>query len=273
MQNDKATLIDSIKSLYRLYLNAVRFPAEFFPRRFQWTSEQYEEERPELVQGPACLPQELGYCRSGRKELLRVAFQNGFPVPDPWLTVRFYGTSPWPVRFFRADGQTFISDEAGKPCRAEPGQTMAEWTDTGPDFPALAAVMQEMKLAIMRLEAENQPESGPAIAGPAATATAADETAWVPAATLWRDRFETMKELAKFRENHPDMFRNPSPRRLKIHAGKWTAFWASRDKAGFEALDGNLQSVADDPDVQEEAIAGAMQRAAAIRAKKRAGKS
>ena len=57
---------------------------------------------------------------------------------------------------------------------------MAEWTDTGPDFPALAAVMQEMKVAIMRLEAENQPEPGPAIADPAATAAAATQTDSLP---------------------------------------------------------------------------------------------
>lgn len=130
--------------------------------------------------------------------------------------------------------------------------------------PGILAVLAELRA--MALAPEVKQQRPPA-------ATEADESAWVPAATLWRDRFETMKELAKFRENHTNMFRNPSPRRLKIHAGKWTAFWAARDKAGFEALDGNLQSVADDPDVQEEAIAGAIQRVAAIRAKKQAGKS
>jgi hypothetical protein len=94
-----------------------------------------------------------------------------------------------------------------------------------------------------------------------------DDSAWVPAGTLWHDHFTTIKEVNKFRADHLDMFRNPSPRRLEIHAAKWAAFWAARAKAGFEALDG------DDPTVQDQLLAGAMQRKGEIlAAKKKAGK-
>jgi hypothetical protein len=80
--------------------------------------------------------------------------------------------------------------------------------------------------------------------------------------------------MEKFRKGHPEMFRNPSPNRLEIHAGKWAAYWAARGKAGFDALDGDLESIADDPAVQDGALAGAIQRMAEARAekKKQAGK-
>ena len=103
-------------------------------------------------------------------------------------------------------------------------------------------------------------------------AAAVDDSAWVPATTLWRDKLENNRQLTKFKADHPEMFRNPSKNRLEIHAAKWVAFWAARDKSGFDSLDGNLQSVADDRTVQEETLLGAAQRMAALRAKKKAGK-
>jgi hypothetical protein len=99
-----------------------------------------------------------------------------------------------------------------------------------------------------------------------------DSTSWVPANQLWTEKFTSNKELTKFRQQHPEMFRNPSRYKLEIHAGLWARYWADHDKAGFEALDGNLPSVADDPTVQEDALEAAMQRAARVRAKKEAGK-
>jgi len=100
-------------------------------------------------------------------------------------------------------------------------------------------------------------------------ATEEADTPWVPAHTLWKDKFTTNKELAKFRKEHPRMFRNPSPRRLEIHAGLWALYWAARDKAGFEALDGDLPSLADDPDAQEVFLEGAAKRLKKLQAEKK----
>ncbi len=96
-----------------------------------------------------------------------------------------------------------------------------------------------------------------------------DSGAWVTAATLWREKFGSRKEMEKFRSKHPEMFRNPSPNRLEIHSGKWTRYWADRDKAGFNSLDGELPSVADDPRVQDQALLEAAARAKRLREKKR----
>ena len=68
------------------------------------------------------------------------------------------------------------------------------------------------------------------------------------------------------------MFRNPTKFKLLIHAARWDRYWADRERAGFEALDGDLPSVADDPSVGEDALAAALQRAAKLAAKKKAGK-
>ncbi|MGA2032942.1 MAG: hypothetical protein ABSG68_11835 [Thermoguttaceae bacterium] len=100
-----------------------------------------------------------------------------------------------------------------------------------------------------------------------------DDSAWVRSSpSIWSEHFRNNKELTGFRADHADMFRNRSKNRLEIHAGKWAAYWAARAKAGFETLDGDLQSVADDPDVQDEALVEAMQRMAEVRARKQAKK-
>lgn len=96
---------------------------------------------------------------------------------------------------------------------------------------------------------------------------------WVPAGTLWHDKFSTNRELTRFREQHPEMFHNPSTYKLEIHAARWAKYWAEHDKAGFDSLDGDAPSVADDPDIQSDAIAEALQRAAALRQKKQTGKT
>jgi len=109
--------------------------------------------------------------------------------------------------------------------------------------------------------------------GPMAKAVVPDDSAWVRSSpSIWKDHLKTNKRLSKFRTDHPDMFRNQGNRRLEIHMGKWAVYWTTRANAGFEALDGDLQSVADDPNVQDEALAGAIQRTAEIRAEKKSGK-
>lgn len=108
--------------------------------------------------------------------------------------------------------------------------------------------------------------------GQAERKSGGDTAPFVSASTLWREKFKTNRELTKFRQKHPEMFRNPSPYKLEIHAARWACYWAKRDKAGFEALGENAVSIADDHDVQDVALAEAAQRAAEIRAQKKAKK-
>lgn len=49
-----------------------------------------------------------------------------------------------------------------------------------------------------------------------------DPSAWVPAATLWRDRFKTWRRAKSFLDEHPDMSR-PWGHKRQIHAGRWVA--------------------------------------------------
>jgi hypothetical protein len=95
---------------------------------------------------------------------------------------------------------------------------------------------------------------------------------WVPAVHLWKEKFSTYKELAKFRRQHPEMFQNPSHYKLDIHAGLWAQYWAKQDRAGFEALSDDVPPVADDPEVQAKTLAAAMRKVAQLRAKKKAEK-
>lgn len=97
-------------------------------------------------------------------------------------------------------------------------------------------------------------------------------SSWVTAATLWKGKFSSYKELTKFRLQHPRMFRNPSKFKLEIHAGLWARYWAGRHKAGFETLGGDLPSIADDPSMQADTLTAAAQRAASLRARKQAAK-
>ncbi|MGI6415053.1 MAG: hypothetical protein ACOX1P_05230 [Thermoguttaceae bacterium] len=98
------------------------------------------------------------------------------------------------------------------------------------------------------------------------------ESPWVPAFQLWKAQFRTMKEVDRFREKHPEMFRNPSRYRLEIHARRWLTYWSERNNAGFESLDGDMPSIADDPTVQQETLKDAARRMGELRAKKRSKK-
>ena len=106
-------------------------------------------------------------------------------------------------------------------------------------------------------------------AGPARTE---DGSPWVPANHLWRDRFDSYKKLAKFRKQQPQMFRNRTSNKLEIHAPLWLAHWNHQHRANFESLDTAPPSVADDPHVQDELLAGALQRMDCLRKKKQTGK-
>lgn len=131
---------------------------------------------------------------------------------------------------------------------------------------------------LQRLQDQQRPAADADKPSPAAQAAPddppkqQDDSAWVPAATLWPGRFEKYKELGKFRKRHPEMFRNPSDYKLEIHSGLWTRYWDTQDKAGFDALDNEPASIADDPEVSEEFLAEAAQRMVTIRSQKQLGK-
>ena len=146
---------------------------------------------------------------------------------------------------------------------------------------ALEKVLGEISVELVLLEGKiadsTPPTAEPSQSETAAAVTAADgiaddDSAWVPAVTLWKDQFTSMKAVTKFRKDHPDMFRNPSQYKLQIHAGRWAAHFAKRAKGGFEALGDDAPSIADDPAVQEDALTAAAERVVALRAKKQAGK-
>jgi hypothetical protein len=96
------------------------------------------------------------------------------------------------------------------------------------------------------------------------------DSPWVPAKSLWRERFDNIKEVTRFRQDHPEMFRNPSQYRLEIHAALWATHWAGQDNAGFESLGGDPDSIADDPNAQDGFLEGAARRMQQLRAKKQA---
>ena len=101
------------------------------------------------------------------------------------------------------------------------------------------------------------------------------DSPWVPAINLWLFRFKSRKgraSLNHFREQHPEMFRNPSRYKLEIHAPLWTTHWAEKDAAAFDSLDGDPESIADDPDNQAEFLQGAADVVGKLRAEKKAGK-
>jgi hypothetical protein len=126
--------------------------------------------------------------------------------------------------------------------------------------------------AVLRSTEDNREPDDTVYAFDGTEAPEADNSsAWVPANTLWPDRFTTHKQLSKFRAAHPEMFRNPSRNRLEIHAAHWTRYWAQRSNAAFDTLGDEVPSLADDPDAPEEFLAMARQRMGKLREKKQAG--
>ena len=104
---------------------------------------------------------------------------------------------------------------------------------------------------------------------------AVEEDSYVPAVKLWREKFSDYAKAKRFLAAHPEIrTRKPSVQRLEIHAADWAKFWAEQDRNSFDNLAGDSErpSIADDPDMEKNFLAGADERLAAVRAKKRAGK-
>ena len=109
-----------------------------------------------------------------------------------------------------------------------------------------------------------------------ATADSTDDTdsAWVTAAILWPEKFQGRKGpngLDRFREKHPEMFRNPTRYKLEIHAGRWVTYWHELEQKASDSLGEPPESIADDPEAQTEFLEGAADRIAKLRAEKKAG--
>jgi hypothetical protein len=108
---------------------------------------------------------------------------------------------------------------------------------------------------------------------------AGESDAFVPAASIWRERFDTYKQFKTFLDGHADI-RTYSPRqnRLKVHAADWTNHWSEADKRKFDALDGEATPPPLTPDLAPETpwdpeiINAFAERLTETRDKKRAGK-
>ena len=100
------------------------------------------------------------------------------------------------------------------------------------------------------------------------------DSAWVTAAILWPERFRGRKGpkgLDRFREEHPEMFRNPTRYKLEIHAGRWVTYWHQVEQNSSESLGEPPESIADDPEAQTEFLEGAADRIAKLRGEKKPG--
>lgn len=65
-----------------------------------------------------------------------------------------------------------------------------------------------------------------------------DASAFVPASSLWQDRFGTYRQFKAWLDRTPTIrYRKPSANRLEIHAGDWAKHWAAADQDSFERLD------------------------------------
>jgi hypothetical protein len=79
------------------------------------------------------------------------------------------------------------------------------------------------------------PEAEPAKAG---RVEIPDESAYVLASTLWKDRFHSYKQFESFLKRTPEIRRRkPVWNRLQIHSGDWVRYWAKHDSGQFESLD------------------------------------
>ncbi len=65
-----------------------------------------------------------------------------------------------------------------------------------------------------------------------------DDSAFVPAVSLWKGKFDNYKAAKRFLDEHPEIrTHKPGKQRLKIHAGDWARHWGNLDNQGFDALD------------------------------------
>lgn len=183
--------------------------------------------------------------RRVHKERLNLA-KTDYPTPSDWLNARAE-----PTFSINNNKEQFDS-------RLSVSTTLV----TIPDAARITIICREIIEAI-RLETTCEETSHSPV-----SPNQPDESAWVPATSLWKGRFKSSRDLEKFRENHQAMFRNPSRYRLEIHARRWTAYWAKIDRQGFDSLSDSMPSIADDPKASEEFIAGAAGRLAEIKKKK-----
>ena len=98
--------------------------------------------------------------------------------------------------------------------------------------------------------------------------------------TIYPEKFDSLQKFKTFLKHHSEIRTRPSKthkKRFVVHAGDWAKYWAKQDENGFQALDGENKgdarpSIADDPEVEEDFLKGAAERAAALRAKKKGRK-
>lgn len=103
----------------------------------------------------------------------------------------------------------------------------------------------------------------------AKTQQADDLTAYVSASKLCPDKGISLKTARDFCRKQKIRTRNPSPRRLQIHAGDWTKHWAGKNIADFDRLDqGDKSSVFG----SDEVVLDAAERLKQLQAKRRARK-
>ena len=67
--------------------------------------------------------------------------------------------------------------------------------------------------------------------------TKIDDSAYVSAVSLWKDKFDNYKAFKRFLDGHPEIRnRNPRKNRLVIHAGDWAKYWDKQHEQVFDAL-------------------------------------
>jgi hypothetical protein len=120
---------------------------------------------------------------------------------------------------------------------SEPGQQV-ELTLTAMIDPAAVRALEWGAKQLQGKQAAESPEP------PAAQ----DDSAWVAAGKLWKNRPESAsyKERSAFLAKHPEIRRRypiakktgkEDKRRPQIHSGDWFRYWTSVDAATFDSLD------------------------------------
>ena len=137
--------LDALRELLWLYSQAKLWGA---PRRFEYAgadARSCKEERQELTREMVHAQLDVSRrVRNARKRLLAT----GFPVPDPWLTVRVVGQL----------STQYTAATKGK-------KETTALVDGGADLEALEGACREISVAILRLEAQVGPDAVESEAG------------------------------------------------------------------------------------------------------------
>jgi len=89
----------------------------------------------------------------------------------------------------------------------------------------------------------------------------ADDTAFVPAKSLWQDKFDTYSKFRNWlKQNQNIRTRKPSKNRLEIHSGDWVRAWNFQSDAEFKSLDA--------AEVEQDCVEEIEKRKTALRNKK-----